>query len=79
MAITGFAAAVCHNPADSAFGGVYVLTTKEGAVFEIGGRDGKLRRVTDPLNTLTFSAGGIASSAGTRVSFGRDPLGGLPR
>src|SRR5262249_23949189 len=35
-----------YNPADSAFGGNYTLTTKEGTVYTIDGETGSLERVT---------------------------------
>jgi hypothetical protein len=53
------------NPADPLFGGVYILTTKEGIVYEIDGKSGDLLTVKDTNgNTLTFTDGGIFSDTG---------------
>ncbi|WP_235111743.1 putative Ig domain-containing protein [Acaryochloris sp. 'Moss Beach'] len=62
-----------YNPADSYFGGVYVLTTKEGIVYEIDGQTGDLLTVTDTNNnTLTYTDSAITSSTGQQVTFERD-------
>ena len=64
------------NEPRSAFGGKLVLTTKEGLRYEIDGISGDLRRVTTPNGeTLSYSPGGIASSTGLSVTFGRDARG----
>src|SRR5262249_7115077 len=71
-----FAGGLAYNPADSAFGGNYTLTTREGLVYTIDGDSGALEQVTDQNgNTLTYTDGGIASSTGVSVSFGRDAAG----
>lgn len=65
-----------YNPADSYFGGVYVLTTKEGIVYEIDGQSGDLLSVTDTNgNTLTYTDSAITSSTGQQVTFERDAQG----
>ncbi|MFB8796567.1 MAG: RHS repeat-associated core domain-containing protein, partial [Microcoleus sp.] len=64
------------NPENPAFGGVYVLTTKEGLVYEIDAKSGDLLTATDANgNKLTFSDAGIASSSGKSVTFERDVAG----
>ncbi len=65
-----------YNPGDSYFGGIYVLTTKEGVVYEIDGLTGDLLTVTDTNgNTLTYTDSAITSSSGQQVTFGRDAQG----
>ncbi|WP_249070113.1 putative Ig domain-containing protein [Argonema antarcticum] len=65
-----------YNPADSYFGGKYVLTTKEGIVYEIDGSSGDLLTATNPNgNKLTFTDAGIFSDSGKSISFGRDAGG----
>lgn len=65
-----------YNPADSAFGGHYTLTTRDGTAYEIDGITGNVRRVTDRnSNTLTYTDDGVFSSTGVHVSLGRDPQG----
>jgi large repetitive protein len=65
-----------YNPADSYFGGVYVLTTKEGIVYEIDGKTGDLLTVTDTNgNKLTYTDSAITSSTGQKVTFERDAQG----
>ncbi|MEZ2277233.1 MAG: polymorphic toxin-type HINT domain-containing protein [Microcoleus sp.] len=64
------------NPENPAFGGVYVLTTKEGLVYEIDAKSGDLLTATDANgNKLTFSDAGIKSSTGKSVTFERDVVG----
>ncbi|WP_228052109.1 RHS repeat-associated core domain-containing protein [Tychonema sp. LEGE 07199] len=64
------------NPENPAFGSVYVLTTKEGLVYEIDAKSGDLLTATDANgNKLTFSDAGIASSTGKSVTFERDAAG----
>jgi RHS repeat-associated protein len=64
------------NPENPAFGGIYVLTTKEGLVYEIDAKTGDLLTATDANgNKLTFSDAGIASSTGKSVTFERDAQG----
>ncbi|MFB8796675.1 MAG: putative Ig domain-containing protein, partial [Microcoleus sp.] len=62
------------NPENPAFGGVYVLTTKEGLIYEIDAKTGDLLTATDANgNKLTFSDAGIkSSSTGKSVTFERD-------
>ena len=65
-----------YNPADTYYGGVYVLTTKEGIVYEIDAATGDLLTVTDTNgNKLTYTDGGIYSSTGKQVTFERDAQG----
>ena len=64
------------NPVNPAFGAVYILTTKEGIVYEIDANSGDLLTATDTNgNKLTFSDAGIKSSSGKEVIFGRDASG----
>jgi YD repeat-containing protein len=64
------------NPENPAFGGIYVLTTKEGLVYEIDAKTGDLLTATDANgNKLTFSEVGIVSSTGKSVTFERDVAG----
>jgi len=64
------------NPENPAFGGIYVLTTKEGLVYEIDAASGDLLTATDANgNKLTFSDAGIVSSTGKSVTFERDVAG----
>jgi YD repeat-containing protein len=64
------------NPENPAFGGIYVLTTKEGLVYEIDAKTGDLLTATDTNgNKLTFSDAGIVSSTGKSVTFERDAAG----
>jgi YD repeat-containing protein len=64
------------NPENPAFGGIYVLTTKEGLVYEIDAKTGDLLTATDANgNKLTFSDAGIVSSTGKSVTFERDAQG----
>jgi YD repeat-containing protein len=65
-----------YNPADSYYGGKYVLTTKEGIVYEIDANSGDLLTVTDTNgNKLTYTDGGITSSTGKQITFERDAVG----
>ncbi|NEQ42484.1 MAG: tandem-95 repeat protein [Leptolyngbya sp. SIOISBB] len=64
------------NPADPLFGGVYVLTTKEGIEYEIDATTGDLLTAKDLNgNTVTFTDSGIYSDSGTQITFGRDAQG----
>ncbi|XHL98542.1 MAG: putative Ig domain-containing protein [Microcoleus anatoxicus] len=64
------------NPENPAFGGVYILTTQEGLVYEIDAKSGDLLTATDSNgNKLTFSDAGIQSSSGKSVVFERDAAG----
>ncbi|MCW5319220.1 hypothetical protein GTQ43_38205 [Nostoc sp. KVJ3] len=65
-----------YNPADTYYGGVYVLTTKEGIVYQIDAATGDLLTVTDTNgNTLTYTDADITSSTGQKITFGRDAQG----
>jgi YD repeat-containing protein len=65
-----------YNPADSYYGGKYILTTKEGIVYEIDANSGDLLTVTDTNgNKLTYTDGGITSSTGKQITFERDAIG----
>jgi RHS repeat-associated protein len=71
-----YADGLAYNPADSAFAGYYVVTTKDGLAYQIDGNTGQILKVTDANgNTLTITASGILSSAGPQVTFTRDPQG----
>ncbi|TAE40439.1 MAG: DUF4114 domain-containing protein [Oscillatoriales cyanobacterium] len=64
------------NPENAAFGGVYILTTQEGLVYEIDAKSGDLLTATDSNgNKLSFSDAGIVSSTGKSVVFERDAAG----
>ncbi|MBE9010916.1 hypothetical protein IQ250_11925 [Pseudanabaenaceae cyanobacterium LEGE 13415] len=64
------------NPADPLFGGVYVLTTKDGTQYRIDAKTGDLLTVKDTSgNTLTYTDDAITSSTGQRVTFERDARG----
>jgi hypothetical protein len=66
---------VAFNPADGYFGNKYILTTKEGIVYEIDGATGDLNRVSNPNgNTLTFTDAGITSDTGKALTFLRDAI-----
>jgi Domain of unknown function (DUF6531)/PQQ enzyme repeat len=70
------AAGVPYNPADVNFGSVYVLTTKEGVVYEIDARTGDLLTVTDTNgNKFTYTDADITSSTGQKITFERDAQG----
>ncbi|MBD2491385.1 Ig-like domain-containing protein [Aulosira sp. FACHB-615] len=72
----GLNGGINYNPADVNFGNVYVLTTKEGIVYEIDAATGDLLTVTDTNgNKLTYTDDGIYSSAGKQVTFERDAQG----
>ena len=61
------------NPADALFGGVYVLTSKDGTVYRIDAQTGDLLTIKDPNgNTLTYTDAAITSSTGQQVTFERD-------
>ncbi|MCF7962081.1 MAG: putative Ig domain-containing protein [Pirellula sp.] len=67
---------LAYNPASSAFGGNYIVTTKDGIAFEIDGDTGDLLTVADTNdNTLTYTDDGIISSTGQSVVFERDARG----
>jgi RHS repeat-associated protein len=67
---------VPYNPTSRAFGGSYLLTTKEGIAFDIDGRTGQLTALSDSKNNvLSFSDGGIAGPEGISVTLERDPQG----
>jgi RHS repeat-associated protein len=64
------------NPADNLFGGVYVLTSKDGSKYRIDAATGDLLTVQDTNgNTLTYSDSEIKSSTGQKVTFERDAQG----
>jgi RHS repeat-associated protein len=64
------------NPADTLFGGVYVLTSKDGSKYRIDAATGDLLTVQDTNgNTLTYSDSEIKSSTGQKVTFERDAQG----
>lgn len=64
------------NPEDPLFGGVYVLTTKEGIEYEIDATTGDLLTAKDLNgNTVMFDDSGIYSDNGTQITFGRDVQG----
>lgn len=64
------------NPADSLFGSVYVLTTKDGTQYRINAKTGDLLTVKDTNgNTLTYTDDAIVSSTGQKVTFERDAQG----
>jgi len=65
-----------YNPKDSAFGGRFLLTTKEGATYRIDAETRQVATITDRNGAyLAFVSDGITSSAGGRVAFERDARG----
>src|SRR5262249_22899802 len=65
---------VPFSPADPLFDASYTLTTRDGIAYNIDAPTGKLQSVPDLNgNALTFTDSGVASSAGVRVTFERDP------
>ncbi|TWU04986.1 FG-GAP-like repeat-containing protein [Stieleria varia] len=69
-----------YNPASPAFGGAYVLTTRDGIVYRVNGSNGTLSSAADRnRNTLKFSSSGITTSSGLSVNIGRDALGRINR
>jgi RHS repeat-associated protein len=74
--VSAYGAGVAYNPASPAFDGNYFVTTKDGLSYQIDRNTGQLLTASDAHgNTLTFSPGGIVSSAGPQVTFDRDPQG----
>ncbi|MEC4811704.1 MAG: putative Ig domain-containing protein [Scytonema sp. PMC 1069.18] len=72
----GLNGGVPYNPADVNFGNIYVLTTKDGIVYEIDAQTGDLLTVADTNgNKLTYSDAGIVSSTGKQITFERDAIG----
>ncbi len=71
-----YATGKAYNPADRAFGGTYLLTTKDGIAYDVDARTGQLNALSDSGdNRLTFTDAGISSSDGRSVAFERDPRG----
>jgi YD repeat-containing protein len=65
-----------YVPQDSGFGNRYLLTTKDGTVYEINATSGDLESVKDTNgNTLTYTDTEISSSTGQKVVFDRDAQG----
>jgi large repetitive protein len=65
-----------YVPQDDGFGNRYLLTTKDGTVYEINATTGDLESVKDTNgNTLTYSDTEIKSSTGVSVKFERDNQG----
>lgn len=66
---------LAYNPADNLnYAGQYTLTTKDGIAYTIDAVTGDLQTIGDAHgNTLTFTDTDVTSSAGPRVTFGRDP------
>ncbi|AFY50369.1 RHS repeat-associated core domain protein [Nostoc sp. PCC 7524] len=63
-----------YNPQD--WGNYYTLTTKEGITYQINATTGDIDTITNRNgDKLTFSDGGILSSNGQQVTFGRDAQG----
>ncbi|MEQ8848076.1 putative Ig domain-containing protein [Botrimarina sp.] len=72
----GFGSSLAYNPASSAFGGKFTLTTKEGLVYEIDGDSGDADLIRDRNgNELIFEEDGIRSSSGPRIRFEKDARG----
>jgi YD repeat-containing protein len=64
------------RPEDEGFGNRYLLTSKDGTVYEINATNGDLETVTDTNgNKLTYSDTEISSSNGQKVVFPRDAQG----
>jgi YD repeat-containing protein len=65
-----------YVPQDNGFGNRYLLTTKDGTVYEINATSGDLESVMDTNgNKLTYSDTEISSSTGQKVVFDRDAQG----
>jgi RHS repeat-associated protein len=65
-----------YVPQDEGFGNRYLLTTKDGTVYEINATSGDLESVTDTNgNKLTYTDYEISSSTGQKVTFERDASG----
>ncbi|WP_219892165.1 putative Ig domain-containing protein [Chamaesiphon polymorphus] len=65
-----------YVPQDDGFGNRYLLTTKDGTVYEINATTGDLETVRDTNgNVLTYSDTAIVSSTGVQVTFERDNQG----
>lgn len=65
-----------YNPANDIFGAAYKLTTRDSIEYQINGMTGQLDAVIDRNgNALSFSDGGIISSAGPAITFERDVQG----
>jgi RHS repeat-associated protein len=65
-----------YRPEDEGFGNKYILTSKDGTVYEINATTGDLETVTDTNgNKLTYTDTEISSSSGQKVTFGRDAQG----
>jgi YD repeat-containing protein len=65
-----------YVPQDDGFGNRYILTSKDGTVYEINATTGDLESVKDTNgNTLTYSDTEIKSSTGVSVTFERDNQG----
>lgn len=65
-----------YYPGDNGFGGIYLLTTSDGVVYEIDANTGDLNSVTDTNgNKLTYTDAAITSSTGQKITFGRDAMG----
>ncbi len=71
-----FTTGLPFNPKSQAFGGSYLLTTKEGIAYDIQGQTGQLTALSDPTNNiLRFSDAGISGPEGKSIAFDRDPQG----
>lgn len=71
-----FTTGLPYNPRSPAFGGSYLLTTKEGIAFDIDAQSGQLRALSDPVNNLLrFTDSGISGPSGKSIAFERDPQG----
>jgi RHS repeat-associated protein len=65
-----------YVPQDDGFGNRYLLTAKDGTVYEINATTGDLETVTDTNgNKLTYTDNEISSSTGQKVTFERDNQG----
>jgi RHS repeat-associated protein len=65
-----------YRPDEQVFGNRYLLTTKDGTVYEINATTGDLESVKDTNgNKLTYSDTEIVSSTGQKVVFERDNQG----
>ena len=68
-----FGSSLAYNPSNPAFGGIFILTTKDGLQYQINGQTGKMDKVTDRnSNTLTYTNDGVIHSSGKEITFTRD-------
>ncbi|MEM1366955.1 MAG: Calx-beta domain-containing protein [Cyanobacteria bacterium P01_H01_bin.15] len=74
--VFSFGTSLPFNPANVAFGGAYLLETRDGNTYQINGITGDIVSATDRnRNQLRFESAGIFSSTGKEILFRRNPQG----